>query len=56
MSNRNTLLWVADHCLRSRQYVNVLVTGKQPQLQYSHIRQAIVRCTKRIGILPGDQP
>src|SRR3546814_7910183 len=34
----NTLLSVADHCLRTRQYVNVIVAGKQPQLQYLDIR------------------
>jgi xylulose-5-phosphate/fructose-6-phosphate phosphoketolase len=46
----NTLLSVADHCLRSRQYVNVIVAGKQPQLQYLDMDQAIVHCTKGIGI------
>ena len=46
----NTLLSVADHCLRSRQYVNVIVTGKQPALQYLTMDQAIVHCTKGIGI------
>jgi xylulose-5-phosphate/fructose-6-phosphate phosphoketolase len=46
----NTLLSVADHCLRSRQYVNVIVAGKQPQLQYLNIQDAIVHCTKGIGI------
>jgi xylulose-5-phosphate/fructose-6-phosphate phosphoketolase len=46
----NTLLSVADHCLRSRQYVNVIVAGKQPQLQYLDMQQAIVHCTKGIGI------
>ncbi|WP_104062027.1 phosphoketolase [Arthrobacter sp. 4R501] len=46
----NTLLSVADHCLRSRQYVNVIVAGKQPQLQYLDMEQAIVHCTKGIGI------
>ena len=46
----NTLLSVADHCLRSRQYVNVIVAGKQPQLQYLDIQQAIEHCTKGIGI------
>src|SRR3546814_2198956 len=38
----NTLLSVADHCLRTRQYVNVIVAGKQPQLQYLDIDAAIV--------------
>jgi xylulose-5-phosphate/fructose-6-phosphate phosphoketolase len=46
----NTLLSVADHCLRSRQYVNVIVAGKQPALQYLTIDEAIVHCTKGIGI------
>lgn len=46
----NTLLSVADHCLRSRQYVNVIVAGKQPQLQYLDMDSAIVHCTKGIGI------
>ncbi len=45
-----TLLSVADHCLRSRQYVNVIVAGKQPQLQYLDMDDAIVHCTKGIGI------
>ncbi|MEE2032491.1 phosphoketolase family protein [Rhodococcus chondri] len=46
----NTLLSVADHCLRSRQYVNVIVAGKQPELQYLDMDDAIVHCTKGIGI------
>jgi xylulose-5-phosphate/fructose-6-phosphate phosphoketolase len=46
----NTLLSVADHCLRSRQYVNVIVAGKQPELQYLPMDEAIVHCTKGIGI------
>ncbi|MET8245055.1 phosphoketolase family protein [Streptomyces sp. NPDC005202] len=46
----NTLLSVADHCLRSRQYVNVIVAGKQPALQYLGMDDAIVHCTKGIGI------
>ena len=46
----NTLLSVADHCLRSKQYVNVIVAGKQPALQYLDMDQAIVHCTKGIGI------
>ena len=46
----NTLLSVADHCLRSRQYVNVIVAGKQPQLQYLSMDDAIVHCTKGVGI------
>jgi xylulose-5-phosphate/fructose-6-phosphate phosphoketolase len=46
----NTLLSVADHCLRSKQYVNVVVAGKQPGLQYLSIDEAIVHCTRGIGI------
>ena len=46
----NTLLSVADHCLRSKQYVNVIVAGKQPALQYLSMDDAIVHCTKGIGI------
>ena len=46
----NTLLSVADHCLRSRQYVNVIVAGKQPALDYLSIDDAIVHCTRGIGI------
>ncbi|WP_028281179.1 phosphoketolase family protein [Arthrobacter sp. H5] len=46
----NTLLSVADHCLRSRQYVNIIVAGKQPQLQYLDMESAIQHCTKGIGI------
>ncbi|MBM7809098.1 xylulose-5-phosphate/fructose-6-phosphate phosphoketolase [Geodermatophilus bullaregiensis] len=46
----NTLLSVADHCLRSRQYVNVIVAGKQPALQYLDARSAVVHATKGIGI------
>ena len=46
----NTLLSVADHCLRSRQYVNVIIAGKQPQLQFLTMEQAVEHCTKGIGI------
>jgi xylulose-5-phosphate/fructose-6-phosphate phosphoketolase len=46
----NTLLSVADHCLRSRQYVNVIVAGKQPALQYLDMASAIQHCTAGIGI------
>jgi xylulose-5-phosphate/fructose-6-phosphate phosphoketolase len=46
----NCLLSVADHCLRSRQYVNVIVAGKQPALQYLSMDEAIVHCTRGIGI------
>jgi xylulose-5-phosphate/fructose-6-phosphate phosphoketolase len=46
----NCLLSVADHCLRSRNYVNVIVAGKQPALNYLSIDDAIVHCTRGIGI------
>lgn len=46
----NTLLSVADHCLRSRQYVNVIVAGKQPQLQYLAMDDATVHCARGVGI------
>jgi xylulose-5-phosphate/fructose-6-phosphate phosphoketolase len=46
----NTLLSVADHCLRSRDYVNVMVAGKQPALQYLSMPDAIAHCTRGIGI------
>jgi xylulose-5-phosphate/fructose-6-phosphate phosphoketolase len=46
----NTLLSVADHCLRSRHYVNVIVAGKQPALDYLSMDDAIVHCTRGLGI------
>jgi xylulose-5-phosphate/fructose-6-phosphate phosphoketolase len=46
----NTLLSVADHCLRSRNYVNVIVAGKQPALQYLDMDAAIEHATAGIGI------
>jgi xylulose-5-phosphate/fructose-6-phosphate phosphoketolase len=46
----NTLLSIADHCLRSRNYVNVIVAGKQPGLQYLDMDAAIKHCTAGIGI------
>ena len=46
----NCLLSVTDHCLRSRHYVNVIIAGKQPSLQYLDIDSAIKHCTKGIGI------
>ena len=48
----NTLLSVADHCLRSRNYVNVIVAGKQPALTYLSIDEAIAHCTRGLGIWP----
>jgi xylulose-5-phosphate/fructose-6-phosphate phosphoketolase len=46
----NCLLSVADHCLRSRDYVNVIVADKQPHLQYLDMADAVIHCTKGIGI------
>ncbi|HSS77335.1 MAG TPA: phosphoketolase, partial [Thermoanaerobaculia bacterium] len=46
----NTLLSVTDHCLRSRQYVNVIVCGKQPAPQWLNMDQAVKHCTAGIGI------
>jgi xylulose-5-phosphate/fructose-6-phosphate phosphoketolase len=46
----NCLLSVADHCLRSRQYVNVIVAGKQPALQYLSIDDAVFHCARGLGI------
>jgi xylulose-5-phosphate/fructose-6-phosphate phosphoketolase len=46
----NTLLSVADHCLRSRHYVNVIVAGKQPSLNYLAMEEAVEHCTRGLGI------
>ena len=46
----NCLLSVADHCLRSRDYVNVIVADKQDHLQYLTMEEAVTHCTKGIGI------
>ena len=46
----NTLLSVADHCLRSSNYVNVIVAGKQPDHQWLDIDAAVRHCTRGIGI------
>jgi xylulose-5-phosphate/fructose-6-phosphate phosphoketolase len=46
----NTLLSVTDHCLRSRNYINVIVAGKQPQPQWLDMDSAIKHCTAGIGI------
>ena len=46
----NCLLSVADHCLRSTNYVNVIVSDKQPHLQYLTMDEAIQHCSKGIGI------
>ena len=58
----NTLLSVADHCLRSTGYINVIVADKQKHLQFTTMDEAIVHCTKGLGIWPrastdaGDEP
>jgi len=46
----NTLLSVTDHCLRSRQYVNVVIAGKQPAPQWLSMEQAVAHCTRGLGI------
>jgi xylulose-5-phosphate/fructose-6-phosphate phosphoketolase len=46
----NCLLSVMDHCFRSRHYVNVIVAGKHPAPQWLNMEEAIVHCTKGIGI------
>ena len=46
----NTLLSVADHCLRSRHYVNVIIAGKQPALQWLDMDAAVAHCTAGAGI------
>jgi xylulose-5-phosphate/fructose-6-phosphate phosphoketolase len=55
----NCLLSVADHCLRSRQYVNVIVAGKQPQPDWLAMDEAVIHCTRGAGIwewASNDQP
>jgi xylulose-5-phosphate/fructose-6-phosphate phosphoketolase len=58
----NCLLSVADHCLRSRDYVNVIVAGKQPALDYLAMDEAVTHCARGIGIWEwassedGDEP
>jgi xylulose-5-phosphate/fructose-6-phosphate phosphoketolase len=46
----NCLLSIADHCFRSRQYVNVMVAGKQRSLNYLSMEDAVVHCTRGVGI------
>ena len=48
----NSLLSVTDHCLRSRNYVNVIVSGKQPEFQWLNMDAAIKHCTAGLGIWP----
>ena len=45
----NTLLSIGDHCLRSRDYINVIVAGKQPALNYLSMDDAIAHCTRGLG-------
>jgi xylulose-5-phosphate/fructose-6-phosphate phosphoketolase len=58
----NCLLSVADHCLRSRDYVNVIVAGKQPQPTWLSMDEAVMHCTRGLGIWTwassdeGDEP
>ena len=46
----NTLLSTYDHCLRSKQYVNVVVSGKQPAPNFLTMEQAVAHCTRGLGI------
>ncbi len=46
----NTLLSTVDHCLQTRQYVNVIIAGKQPALNYLSMEQAVLHCTRGLGI------
>jgi xylulose-5-phosphate/fructose-6-phosphate phosphoketolase len=46
----NTLLCVADHCLKSKNYINVIVAGKQPQQQWLDMESAVKHCSTGIGI------
>ena len=46
----NCLLSIADHCLRSRDYINVIVAGKQPALNYLSMEDAIAHCSRGLGI------
>ena len=46
----NTLLSVTDHCLRSRNYINVIVAGKQPEMQWLNMEDAVKHCTTGLGI------
>jgi len=58
----NCLLSMADHCLRSRDYVNLIVIDKQPQLQYFPMDQVVEHCRRGASVLPwastdgGDEP
>ncbi|MDO8105647.1 phosphoketolase family protein [Isoptericola sp. b441] len=59
----NTLLSTYDHCLRSRDYINVVVSGKQPAPNFLTMEQAVAHCTRGLGIwdwagteIPGKEP
>ncbi len=54
----NTLLSVADHCLRSRNYINLIVAGKQPALSYLNMEDAALHCRRGLGIWEwaGNEP
>ena len=46
----NTLLSTVDHCLRSRNYINVVIAGKQPALNYLSMEEAVLHCARGLGI------
>jgi xylulose-5-phosphate/fructose-6-phosphate phosphoketolase len=48
----NCLLSVGDHCLRSRDYINVIVAGKQPALNFLSMEDAVGHCARGLGIWP----
>ena len=48
----NTLLSVFDHCIKSRDYVNVIIASKQPSYQWLSMEEAVIHCTKGISIWP----
>src|SRR5690606_34099995 len=59
----NTLLSTMDHCLRSVDYVNLVIAGKQPQPQFLTMAEAIEHCTRGLGVWdwagtekPGEDP
>jgi len=58
----NTLLSVADHCLQSTDYINVIVADKQKHLQFTTMDEAVAHCAKGVGIWPrfssdaGEEP
>ncbi len=48
----NTMLSVVDHCLRSKDYINVIVAGKHPEAQWLDLDAAVAHCTQGLGIWP----